>query len=91
MPTKISVDFAAYKNKTVLITGHTGFKGAWLTSWLKQLGAKLVGIALDSPTEPSPFRIQLGYFQVIADPVSTCVHEIFELDPAQIPRLVTKL
>lgn len=55
MAAKISADFAAYKNKNVLITGHTGFKGAWLTSWLKQLGAKLVGIAIDSPTEPSHF------------------------------------
>ena len=41
--------------KTVLITGHTGFKGAWLTAWLKQLGAKVVGIALDPPTETSHF------------------------------------
>ena len=45
----------AYKGKIVLITGHTGFKGAWLTAWLKQLGAKVVGIALDPPTEPSHF------------------------------------
>ena len=41
--------------KTVLITGHTGFKGAWLTAWLKQLGAKVIGIALDPPTNPSHF------------------------------------
>jgi CDP-glucose 4,6-dehydratase len=45
----------AFNEKTVLITGHTGFKGAWLTAWLKQLGAKVVGIALDPPTEPSHF------------------------------------
>jgi hypothetical protein len=38
-----------------------------------------------------PRRIQLGYFQVIAEPVSTCVHDIFELSPLQIPLLVTKL
>ena len=44
-----------FNAKTVLITGHTGFKGAWLTAWLKQLGAKVVGIALDPPTEPSHF------------------------------------
>ena len=35
--------------------------------------------------------MQLGYFQVIAEPVSTCVHEIFELSPRQSPLLVTKL
>ena len=44
-----------FNAKTVIITGHTGFKGAWLTAWLKQLGAKVVGIALDPPTEPSHF------------------------------------
>lgn len=41
--------------KRVLVTGHTGFKGSWLTAWLKQLGAQVVGIALDPPTEPSHF------------------------------------
>ena len=44
-----------FDGQTVLITGHTGFKGSWLTAWLKQLGAKVVGIALDPPTEPSHF------------------------------------
>ena len=44
-----------FNRKTVLITGHTGFKGAWLTAWLKQLGAKVVGVALDPPTNPSHF------------------------------------
>lgn len=55
MATNDPVGLAAYQNKTVLITGHTGFKGAWLTAWLKQLGAKVVGIALDPPTKPSHF------------------------------------
>lgn len=45
----------SFNNKTVLITGHTGFKGAWLTAWLKHLGARVVGIAFDPPTEPSHF------------------------------------
>ena len=44
-----------FAGRTVLITGHTGFKGAWLTAWLGQLGAKVVGIALDPPTDPSHF------------------------------------
>ena len=34
-----------YINKTVLITGHTGFKGSWLSLWLKKLGAKVIGIS----------------------------------------------
>ena len=45
----------AFRDKTVLVTGHTGFKGTWLAAWLNQLGAKVVGISLDPPTEPSHF------------------------------------
>lgn len=45
-----------FQNKTVLVTGHTGFKGAWLSAWLKSLGANLVGISLDVPTNPSHFE-----------------------------------
>jgi CDP-glucose 4,6-dehydratase len=44
-----------FNEKTVVVTGHTGFKGAWLTAWLKSLGARVVGIALDPPTVPSHF------------------------------------
>lgn len=45
----------SFNGRTVLVTGHTGFKGSWLTAWLKQLGAKVVGIALDPPIDPSHF------------------------------------
>jgi CDP-glucose 4,6-dehydratase len=48
-----------FSNKSVVVTGHTGFKGAWLTAWLKHLGAKVVGIALDPPTQPSHFSAAL--------------------------------
>jgi CDP-glucose 4,6-dehydratase len=44
-----------FSDKKVLITGHTGFKGSWLTAWLKMLGARVTGIALDPPTSPSHF------------------------------------
>ncbi len=44
-----------YKNKTVLVTGHTGFKGAWLSLWLLKLGAKVIGIALPPRTERDLF------------------------------------
>ena len=44
-----------YKNKTVLITGHTGFKGSWLTAWLLHLGAKVIGVSNEVPTSPSLF------------------------------------
>ena len=46
-----------YKNKKVLITGHTGFKGTWLTAWFLNLGTEVVGISKDIPTQPSMFEI----------------------------------
>jgi CDP-glucose 4,6-dehydratase len=46
-----------YKDKTVLITGHTGFKGSWLVAWLQLLGAKVVGVALEPPTNPCHFDV----------------------------------
>lgn len=45
-----------YKGKKVLITGHTGFKGTWLTTWLVKLGAKVYGLSNGIPTEPSMFK-----------------------------------
>ena len=44
-----------FRGKTVLVTGHTGFKGSWLAFWLHRLGARVVGYALDPPTTPSLF------------------------------------
>jgi len=44
-----------YKNKTILVTGHTGFKGSWLSLWLKSLGANVVGVSVDVPSTPSHF------------------------------------
>lgn len=46
-----------YRNKTVLLTGHTGFKGSWLAYWLTQLGARVVGYALPAATEPSHWNL----------------------------------
>ena len=48
-----------FKNKTVLITGHTGFKGSWLCAWLAHLGAKVVGASIDVPSTPSNFSASL--------------------------------
>ena len=45
-----------YKNKRVLVTGHTGFKGSWLTTWLLNLGADVAGYSIDVPTQPSHFE-----------------------------------
>lgn len=46
-----------YKDKTVLVTGHTGFKGSWLCFWLKQMGAKVVGYSLEAPTNRNHFEL----------------------------------
>ncbi|MFH1800847.1 MAG: CDP-glucose 4,6-dehydratase [Candidatus Omnitrophota bacterium] len=44
-----------YKNRRILVTGHTGFKGSWLSIWLTELGAKVTGYSLQPPTKPSMF------------------------------------
>lgn len=50
-----------YKNKVVLVTGHTGFKGSWLSKILIMSGAKVVGYSLNPPTEPNLFNyLKLG-------------------------------
>lgn len=48
---------AFWQGKRVLVTGHTGFKGCWLSLWLQALGAHVVGYALSPPTQPSLFEI----------------------------------
>jgi len=45
-----------YKNKKVLVTGHTGFKGSWLSLWLLELGANVIGYSLEPPTQPNLFE-----------------------------------
>ena len=48
---------STYSNKKVLVTGHTGFKGAWLTLWLHRMGAHVCGISIDILTHPSLFEV----------------------------------
>jgi CDP-glucose 4,6-dehydratase len=45
-----------YSGKTVLVTGHTGFKGSWLSAWLTMLGAKVTGLSIDLVSTPSNFE-----------------------------------
>ncbi len=57
-----------YKDKTVLLTGHTGFKGSWLAYWLTQMGAKVVGYSLEAPTKPNHFGLlDLNMVSIIGD------------------------
>ena len=59
-----------WRDRRVLVTGHTGFKGSWVTRWLQRLGAQVTGYALPPPTTPSLFvdaRIGEGIVSVIND------------------------
>ncbi len=47
----------AYQNLRVLVTGHTGFKGSWLSLWLQQLGAEITGLSLPPDTEPNHWNL----------------------------------
>ena len=49
-----------WRDRTVFITGHTGFKGDWLAVWLQTLGARVVGYALPPPTVPSLFEARVA-------------------------------
>lgn len=65
-----------YKNKKVIVTGHTGFKGTWLTRWLTMLGAEVMGISDGIPTNPSMFEI-LG----LEEKISHRIIDIREAEP----------
>ena len=54
---KSGINAKFWRHKKVLITGHTGFKGSWLSLWLQKLEANLVGYALASPTQPNLFAL----------------------------------
>ena len=59
-----------WKNKKILLTGHTGFKGSWLSIWLKKLGVELIGFSKDIPTKPSIFelaKVSEGMTSIIGD------------------------
>ena len=49
------IDKKFWKQKKVLVTGHTGFKGGWLSLWLHILGAKVIGYSLDPTTKKKFF------------------------------------
>ncbi len=66
----VAVNPAFWQGKRVFLTGHTGFKGGWLSLWLQQLGARVTGYALPAPTQPSLFetaRVAEGMNSIIGD------------------------
>ena len=54
---EIMVNSEFWQGKKVLLTGHTGFKGSWLSLWLQSMGAQVIGYALNPPTNPSLFDV----------------------------------
>ena len=50
------MNFKLFKNKKILVTGHTGFKGSWLSLWLHIIGAKVYGISKEIVTKPSHYK-----------------------------------
>ena len=78
-----------YQNEKVLVTGHTGFKGSWLSAWLTRLGAKICGVSLPERTDPNHFdlldlsggmcrytipgRTEPGYFRDMSEAVKAVV------------------
>jgi len=61
---------AFWKGKRVLLTGHTGFKGSWMSLWLQSMGAQVTGYALAPPTDPSLFeaaKVGKGMTSIIGD------------------------
>lgn len=70
-----------FRGRRVLITGHTGFKGSWLTLWLKRLGAEIIGIGLPPLTQPNLFSL--------ANIESLCEHHICDIrDPIKLAAIV---
>ena len=66
----LDVNPAFWSDRRVLVTGHTGFKGGWLSLWLQRMGAVATGYALAPPTTPSLFetaRVGAGMHSVLGD------------------------
>lgn len=61
---------AAYRKRAVLVTGHTGFKGAWLCLWLRRLGAQVTGLALPPPQDQPSLFETIGGDELVAHTIA---------------------
>lgn len=81
LPSARQPNAAFWLGKRVLLTGHTGFKGAWLALWLQRMGAQVTGVALAPPTQPSLFEL--------ADLAGSLESHLTDIrDPAALARIV---
>lgn len=71
-------DTAFWQGKRVFLTGHTGFKGSWLSLWLQSMGAVVRGFALPAPTEPALFHVAR-----VAEGMEHCVGDIRDFSVVQ--------
>ncbi len=90
------MNFSIYQNKKIFITGHTGFKGSWLSLWLYKLGAKIYGYSLTPNTKPSHFevlnlkdKLMQNYFADIND-IKKLEEAIMESNPEIIFHLAAQ-
>ena len=70
-----------WRGKRVLITGHTGFKGSWLSLWLQSLGADVVAYALPPPTDPNMFTLAS-----VADGIASIVGDVRDAERLRTSR-----
>ncbi len=78
--------FNTFTQKKILVTGNTGFKGAWLTTWLLKMEAKVSGLANGVPTQPSLFELakheeKVKHFKEDVRDLSAVTHVIKEIKP----------
>jgi CDP-glucose 4,6-dehydratase len=69
------IDKDFWKGKNVFLTGHTGFKGSWLSIWLTLMGANVTGYALDPPTEPSLYK-EANIAQIIQEDIRADIRDL---------------
>ena len=81
----VAVDPGFWKDRRVLVTGYTGFKGGWLTLWLRRMGAEVIGLANAAPTSPSLYdlaRVGDGVTEAMVDICDgDAVRDAFSGDP----------
>ena len=74
----MGVNPSFWQGKKVLVTGHTGFKGSWLSLWLQAMGAEVIGYALAPPTNPSLFEVA-----EVGSGMTSLIGDIRDLDKLQ--------